>query len=380
MKMVMRLRSRGFCDASPRMKQDGSFHFPFSNEYENILSIVVNVALHGLGRVGRSILRRCALSPDFNIVAVNDLHADVDNIAYCLNYDSLYGTFPEKFGVNDSNLLIRNRQIRILNESDVSVPRWNQLGADVLIDASGETGNISKLKSLVESRVVARTFTTHLAPEADLTLTLGCNEADFRASRHRVISSNTCDATAIAPVLGVLEKKIGIENVSMTILHPWLNQQNLLDAYTPANADKNFQLGRSAIDNIIPKTTSAENAVRAVLPALSESQISALSYRIPTSIVACADLSVHFSRATEKAELLSCLLEFQNKNTWKIIGINREPLVSSDFKGSDYSTVLEERLLSVKGRFAKLTLWYDNESGYAARVLDQVRYCTSGAE
>jgi glyceraldehyde 3-phosphate dehydrogenase len=341
---------------------------------------VVNIALHGLGRVGRSILRRCALNPEFNVVAINELTSDIDNIAYCLNYDSIHGPYPEKFVAQDSNLLIGERRIRVLNESDIRKVRWNQLGADVIIDSSGVSENTQALKTMVAEKSLAWSFKTCLAPEADLVLTLGCNENNLRGSRHRVISSNTCDATAIAPVINALEKGIGIDDVSLSIIHPWLNHQNLLDSYSPAIASKNYELGRASAGNIIAKTTSAESAIRAVLPGMDGVSISALSYRVPTSIVTCADLSLRFERATDREEVLSILREYQKNSQWKLIGFNREPLVSSDFTGSDYSSTIEERLLTINGKLGRITLWYDNESGYAARVLDQIRYCASGVE
>ncbi|MEQ1879245.1 MAG: aldehyde dehydrogenase, partial [Bdellovibrionia bacterium] len=214
-----------------------------------------------------------------------------------------------------------------------------------------------------------------LSTDADLVLTLGCNEAGFRAGAHRVIASNTCDATAIGPVLGALARVSEIEDVSLTILHPWLNHQNLLDGRPPENSC-GFELGRAAWGNVIPKTTSAESSLRAVLPEFKS--ISALSYRIPTPIVACADVTVRFRETVSSRDVLAGLKSHQSSSPFKIIGFNREPLVSSDFRGDEFSATIEERLLSVKGKLCKFALWYDNESGYAARVLDQVRYCGSG--
>ena len=338
---------------------------------------VYNVALNGLGRVGRSLLRLAVRRADFNVVAVNDLNDDAASLAYALNYDSTYGTLPEKFTGSDSALGISGRRIKILNEPDVAAVSWSSLGADIVIDASGVRANSLKLKAAADSHRLARAFITHFSADADLVLTLGCNEADYRASLHRTIASNTCDATAIAPVLTALGRVAPVEDVSLAILHPWLNHQNLLDGRPPEDAGCGFELGRAAWGNVIPKMTSAEPAIRAVLPSLKN--LSALSYRIPTPIVACADVTVRFSGDVTRERVLEGLKRHQSESRFKILGFNREPLVSADFKGDEYSATLEERLLTVQGGLCKFAIWYDNEAGYAARVLDQVQFCESRA-
>lgn len=339
---------------------------------------MLNVAVHGLGRVGRNIVRQCALGQDFNVVAVNDLNPDVDNIAYSLNHDTVYGRPPERFVAQDRGIWLGSRRIQVLNEPDITATDWSALGVDALIDASGTQGNVARLKTLVERGKVGYTFTTGLAPDADFVLTLGSNDRDLRP-QHRVISCNTCDATAIAPVLSSLEEKIGLESASVAILHPWLNHQHLLDSRPPEAESRYYEMGRSAHDNIIPKRTSSEAALRHALPRLSGRSISAISYRVPTPIVACADLSVTFSRSTSREEVVSVLELYQKHKPWKLVLVNREALVSSDFTGEEHAAILEERLLNVTaGKLGRLTLWYDNEWGYAARVLDQVRLCVLG--
>jgi glyceraldehyde 3-phosphate dehydrogenase len=341
-------------------------------------SAMVKIGFHGLGRVGRAILRRCALDPEFEVVAVNELNPDADHIAYSLNYDSIYGKSAEKFTARDASLCIGDRRIRVLNESDVASVPWGELGVDCLIDASGGTDHAPKLRRMLESQSLAWAFTTGLDPASDLVLTLGANESEFRRSRHRLISSNTCDATAIAPVVRALDQGIGLEEISLAVLHPWLNHQNLLDARPPEGALRNYEVGRASHGNIIPKATSAESAIRAVLPGLEGRRLSAVSYRIPTPIVACADLSLRFARSTGREEVLAVLSSFQEGSRWRLLEINRDPLVSSDFTGNEHSAIIEERLLSVSGgRHGRLTLWYDNEAGYAARVIDQVRFCAA---
>lgn len=232
---------------------------------------------------------------------------------------------------------------------------------------------------------VKKVFITHSPEDVDFTIILGVNQDEFDLKRHHVISTSICDATAIAPVMKAIYHAFGIEFGYVTTLHPWLSYQNLLDGPAsswsfPGEIYHHFALGRSVFGNMIPKPTSAISATCKVLKkeGITEEMIGSFSYRTPTAIVGSADITLKLTKLTSKQEVISLFEHFEQDQMWKIFHNNWEPLVSLDFKKSDFSAIIDHRWTDLVGRkLLKLVLWYDNEWGYSARVLDQIKYVDS---
>ncbi len=211
-------------------------------------------------------------------------------------------------------------------------------------------------------------------------MVLGANEKQLDIENHQVISSSICDATAIAPVLKIVKDKWGIQSGHLTTLHPWLGYQNLMDGpasswSVPGEIYHHFALGRASVGNLIPKPTSALDASAKVLDGISNENIGSYSVRTPTSIVGSADITLLLKNKTSKEEVLNEFKIYSEKQKWKIINNNFEPLVSLDFKSSEFSANVDHRFTNViQDNMLKLVLWYDNEWGYASRVCDQVQY------
>ena len=213
-------------------------------------------------------------------------------------------------------------------------------------------------------------------------MVLGANEQEFDVDNHHVISTSICDATALAPILKVISKEYGIEYGYITTLHPWLNYQNLMDGpasswSVPGEIYHHYALGRSAIGNMIPKPTSAITATCHVLKKenITEDMIGSFSYRPPTAIVGSADITLKLKKNVKVDEVISVFEEIEKSQSLSIFHNNWEPLVSLDFKKTEYSAIIDHRWTDIiKGSLLKLVLWYDNEWGYAARVLDQVKF------
>ena len=192
-----------------------------------------------------------------------------------------------------------------------------------------------------------------------------------------------CDATAIASVIELLDKKIGIDHGQVTTLHPWLNYQNLMDGASsswsvPGEIYHHYALGRSAIGNLIPKPTSAITATCQVLSRITEDKIGSFSYRTPTAIVGSADITLLLSKDVSTDQVHNVLSEYQANQKWDILNLMSEPLVSLDFVNNKHSAVVDTRWTAVVGgNLLKIVLWYDNEAGYSLRVLDQIRYVAS---
>ena len=340
---------------------------------------MLRVGINGFGRIGRAIFRNNLEKGSFSVVRINDTNPDIGNIAYTLNFDTLYDRLKVPYEVSGGKLVCGKHEVTVSHDANIDEIDWGDV--DVVIDSSGTYENARRAHNLVKAGVVKRVVVTHCPDVVDFTMVLGANESEFDPSSHKVVSSSICDATAIAPVLKVLHDRLSILGGMVTTLHPWLNYQNLMDGAAsswsvPGEIYHHYALGRSAIGNMIPKPTSAVAATCSVLPEeLNEDVIGSFSYRTPTAIVGSADLTIMVERKTTKEEIVALFGELEKSQSWSIFHNNIGPLVSLDFKKFDVSATLDHRWTDVKNdRLVKLVLWYDNEWGYAGKVIDQVLY------
>ena len=342
---------------------------------------MIKVGINGFGRIGRAIFRANASKEVLKIVAINDVNPDPGNIAYTLNYDTLYGRLDQPYKA-DGNVIYSESgdKIAITHEPNIDEVDWAKYDVDYVIDSSGVHTNVVKAQALVESGAVKRVFVTHSPEDVDFTMVLGANEDQLDLDKHKVISTSICDATALAPVLKTMQSEFGLQNGYVTTLHPWLNYQNLMDGPSsswsvPGEIYHHYALGRSALGNMIPKPTSAVTATCRVVDGLTEEKLGSFSYRTPTAIVGSADVTLNLEKKTDREEIVSIFENMENTQTLDIIHNNMEPLVSLDFIKAKYSAVVDHRWTDViNGTMVKLVLWYDNEWGYSSRVVDQVKY------
>ncbi len=343
---------------------------------------MIKVGINGFGRIGRAIFRNNLDKSVFEVVAINDINPDNANIAYTLNYDTLYDRLPEPYKVEGDYLVHPGSGSKILvtHKASVADVDWAGQGVDFVIDASGVYQNVLDAQKLIQNKSVKKVFITHSPKDVDFTMVLGANEHLIDVDKHHVISTSICDATAIAPVTKAINDAFGIDHAYGTTLHPWLNYQNLMDGpasswSVPGEIYHHFALGRSAIGNMIPKPTSAIAATCKVLESygITQEKFGSFSYRTPTAIVGSADLTFSLNKVTQKEEVISLFENLEQTQHWPIIHNNWEPLVSLDFKKADFGAVIDHRWTDVVGgKMLKIVLWYDNEWGYAARVLNQV--------
>jgi len=339
---------------------------------------MINVGINGFGRIGRSIFRINEKNNFFNISVINDINPSIKNLEYMLKYDSTYGIFDKEISSNEKSITINgDRSIDVHHKKNISDVPWEKYETDIIIDSSGIDKNLSFTKEL-KSKGIKHQIVTN-APDSkkvDKYVILGINESSID-NESFLISSSICDASAVAPVLNVLNEEFGVSHGFLTTLHPWLSYQNLLDgpsrsfAY-PGTIIENFALGRSSINTIIPKTTSAIRASEKVLKFL-KNRFQSVSFRVPTSIVSTADISVKLKNTSSVNDIMELFKNVETKQKLKIIKNNTEPLVSTDFIGCEYSAIIDHRWTqSNNSNYLKLILWYDNEWGYSSRVLDLV--------
>lgn len=341
---------------------------------------MLRVGINGLGRIGRAIFRSNLNKKAFIVVAFNDINPDIGNIVYQLNYDTLYDRLEEKFEFEKNYIYNNHNNIKVFHEKNIDEVDWKSCEVDIVIDASGVLENVLRAKKAIEKQSVKKVIVTHSPDEVDFTMVLGANEDKLDMEKHNVISSSICDATALAPILKLINDNFGIKSGYVTTLHPWLNYQNLMDGpasswSVPGEIYHHYALGRSAIGNMIPKPTSAIAATCKVVDGIDESIIGSFSFRTPTAIVGSADITLNLKNKVTKEQVLEVLHNYENNQKWDILHNNIEPLVSLDFKKSEFSAVVDNRWTEIiQGDVLKLVLWYDNEWGYSTRVVEQVAY------
>ncbi|MBI3298613.1 MAG: aldehyde dehydrogenase [Elusimicrobia bacterium] len=334
---------------------------------------MIRVGINGFGRVGRALYRVCQERPGVEIAAINDINPDPGNIAYLLQYDSTYGKLPGTVLGGDGHLSHDGRKIPLFSESSVAGVPWARHGVDVVVEATGVIDNVRSARGCLGGPV-RKVVVTSSPEEVDQTIVFGVNEGTYDPASHDVIAASICDANACAPVLRLLWDAFGIEHGFCTTLHPWLSYQNLMDGPSKSQAIAgeiyhHYALGRDSTASIIPKPTTVIAAVERVLPAI-RGKFDCFSYRVPTKVVASADLSVKLGRKTTLPEL-QALLKAGAARSPRILRWSDEPLVSIDFAQTEQSAAVDGRWLQLRdAEYAKIVLWYDNEWGYAHRVAD----------
>jgi len=283
---------------------------------------MLRVSINGLGRIGRAVFRINQQKRFFDVVAINDVNPSNENLAYLLKYDSTYGRMNQKVKASEMGIHIEDHEpIPIFHKERVNQVRWEDYGVDVIIDASGVYDNLKSARE-VQVQGVKKIIVTHSPDAVDRSVILGVNDEDLSRTEDFIISSSICDANAFAPVINLLHNAYGVSHGFLTTLHPWLGYQNLVDgpcrsfAY-PGSIYENFTLGRASLNALIPKTTSCIKASAKVLGFLNGS-FQAISYRVPTSIVSSADISVKLGKQTDRESIIELFERAAAKQPKKI--------------------------------------------------------------
>ncbi|MEA3552802.1 MAG: glyceraldehyde 3-phosphate dehydrogenase NAD-binding domain-containing protein [Campylobacterota bacterium] len=327
------------------------------------------VLLNGVGRIGKAILRIALESKSFQIVAINELNSNIENITYSINYDSTYGRIKDKFIVKDNFIKNKKSNIKILNEN--SLFNINLKDIDFIIDASGSKVDTIKLKELDVKAI----FLTHPNKNADINVICGVNENKLTLEKHKIISTSSCNATALLPILKLIDDNYTIEYGDIVTVHPLLNHQKVLDSACIGSHNRdiecNFEFGRSATQNIIPSKTTTIEACSFIMPNINSQTISSSSLRVPTDTVGVINVTLIIKNECSINQLLELCKEYEKNQKLDILLNNNEALVSSDFKEQSFTTILDHRFTDVKkNKMIKLVVWYDNEWGYASKVVD----------
>ncbi len=328
--------------------------------------MTIKVGINGFGRIGRMVLRAAAENfKEIEIVGINDL-LEPDYLAYMLKYDSVHGRFKGDIKVENGQLVVNGKKIRLTMEKDPLNLKWNEVGADIVIESTG----LFLTKETAEKHIQAGAKKVIMsAPSKDETpmFVYGVNHKSYKGET--VISNASCTTNCLAPLAKVLNDNFGIKRGLMTTVHATTATQKTVDG--PSNKD--WRGGRGILENIIPSSTGAAKAVGKVIPSLDK-KLTGMSFRVPTSDVSVVDLTVELNKETSYEEICKVIKNASEKEMKGVLGYTEEKVVSTDFLGETCTSVFDaEAGIMLDSTFVKLVAWYDNEWGYSNKVLEMVK-------
>ena len=328
--------------------------------------MTIKIGINGFGRIGRNVLRSALQNfSDIEVVGINDL-LEPAYLAYMLQYDSVHGRFKGDVSVDGNTLIVNGKKIRLTQEKDPANLKWNEVGADIVIEATGifldKVGGEKHLAAGAKKVIFS-------APSKDDTpmFVFGVNHSTYAGQT--IISNASCTTNCLAPLAMVINDKFGIKRGLMTTVHAATATQKTVDG--PSNKD--WRGGRGILENIIPSSTGAAKAVGVVIPALNK-KLTGMSFRVPTSDVSVVDLTVELNTSATMAEICA-EIKAQSEGALKgVLGYTDEKVVATDFRGETRTSVFDaDASIALDGTFVKLVAWYDNEWGYSNKCLEMVR-------
>ncbi len=327
---------------------------------------MLTVAINGYGRIGRIIHRQLTqrFGNEVNVVAIN-ASSDAEMRRYLLKYDTLHGRFGSEVTVDGENLKVDGKPVRVVRERDPAKCPWKELGVDVVVEATGKFRSRDKAEAHLAAGAKAVVVTA--PPKDDIPMIVrGVNDADLKGALP-IVSAASCTTNCIAPIIKVLDEKIGISRGLVCTTHAYTSSQNLLDNSTDSSK---VRLARAAALSIIPSTTGAVKACTKIFPHL-KGKMDGMALRIPVADVSAAYLSLEVKKNTTVDEVHAALNEAANGSLKGILAIEPELLVSSDFISNPHSSIIDmDSTAVIDGTLVQILSWYDNEWGYASRVTE----------
>ena len=328
---------------------------------------MIKVGINGFGRIGRMVFRAAVenFSNDIQIVGINDL-LEPEYLAYMLKYDSVHGQFKGEVAVEEGALIVNGNKIRLTAEMDPANLKWDEVGADVVVESTGLFLEDEKARKHIQAGAKKVIMS---APSKDATpmFVYGVNHETYAGQD--IISNASCTTNCLAPIAKVLNDKFGIVKGLMTTVHAATATQKTVDG--PSRKD--WRGGRGILENIIPSSTGAAKAVGKVLPVLN-GKLTGMAFRVPTSDVSVVDLTVVLEKEATMAEICAAMKEAANGELKGILGYTEDAVVSTDFRGCSNTSIFDAKAgISLDANFAKVVSWYDNEWGYSNKVLEMAR-------
>ncbi|WP_437610628.1 glyceraldehyde-3-phosphate dehydrogenase [Erwinia sp. V71] len=328
--------------------------------------MTIKVGINGFGRIGRIVFRAAQERSDIEIVAINDL-LDAEYMAYMLKYDSTHGRFNGTVEVKDGQLVVNGKKIRVTAERDPANLKWNEVGVDVVAEATGIFLTDETARKHIEAGAKKVVLT---GPSKDDTpmFVMGVNHKSYAGQE--IVSNASCTTNCLAPLAKVINDQFGIVEALMTTVHATTATQKTVDG--PSHKD--WRGGRGAAQNIIPSSTGAAKAVGKVIPELN-GKLTGMAFRVPTPNVSVVDLTARLAKPASYKEICEAIKAAAEGELKGVLGYTEDEVVSTDFNGEKLTSVFDAKAgIALSDNFVKLVSWYDNETGYSNKVLDLIAH------
>src|SRR5512146_1360193 len=334
--------------------------------------MTTRVGINGFGRIGRNVVRAAARMglTDLEFVAVNDI-TDIKTLAHLFKYDSVHGRYPGAVEAAAEGILVDGKLVKVLSEREPAKLPWKALGVDLVLESTGRFTDREQAAAHLAAGA-KKVVISAPAKKEDITIVVGVNHEKYDPAKHHVISNASCTTNCLVPVVKVILDGFGFVSGFMTTVHSYTNDQQILDL-----PHKDLRRARAAALSIIPTTTGAAKATSLVIPEV-KGKIDGVSLRVPTPDVSIVDLTAEVKQATTIDEVNAAFKQAAQGDLKGILDVSDEPLVSTDYIGSLYSSVVDARSTNViDGTLVHISSWYDNEMGYSARCVDLLAYIGS---
>jgi glyceraldehyde 3-phosphate dehydrogenase len=325
----------------------------------------IRVGINGFGRIGRNVVRAGLHNPEVEFVAANDL-TDTKTLAHLFKYDSILGQLDEDISADGDSVRVGDKKIKIFAIKDPAEIDWPGLGAQVVVESTGRFTEAADAKKHLRGSV-KKVIISAPAKGEDLTIVLGVNDNMYDPAKHNILSNASCTTNCLAPVVKVLNDTFGIEKGSMTTVHSYTNDQNVLDF-----PHKDLRRARAAALNMIPTSTGAAKAIGLVVPEL-KGKLDGYAMRVPTPDVSVVDFVAVLKKNTTTEEVNDALKQAAQNGLRGILAYTEDPVVSTDLLHNPNSSIVDAELTKVLGgNLVKVVSWYDNEWGYSNRIVDLI--------
>ncbi len=329
---------------------------------------MINIAINGFGRIGRAAFKIALAHEGINVVAINDL-GDIKNLAYLLKFDSVYGRYGQEVTVEDGNLVVGGKKIKVCQEKDPAKLPWGELGVDVVLESTGVFTEKEKASAHLTAGAKHVIITGPTKSEDLPTVVLGVNDKDLVGAQ--IVSNASCTTNCAAPMMAVLNNVFGVEKAILTTAHAYTATQSIVDG---PGGKGDFRRGRAGAINIVPSATGAAVAATRTIPEL-KGKFDGVSLRVPVPVVSISDITALLKRNVTVEEINQAFKEAATNPLYQgVLAVTEEESVSTDFIGDPHSVTLDLTMTRVvDGNLVKIMGWYDNEWGYSNRLIEQVR-------
>ncbi len=328
--------------------------------------MAIKVGINGFGRIGRNVVRAGLNNPNVEFVAANDL-TDTKTLAHLLKYDSILGPLHEEITCTADAITVAGKTIKIFAVKDPAELDWSSVGAEIVVESTGKFTDATQASKHIRG-TVKKVIISAPAKNEDITIVLGVNENMYDPAKHQVISNASCTTNGLAPVAKVLNDRWGIDRGILTTVHAYTNSQKLLDLAT-----KDLRDARAAAQNIVPSETGAAKAVGLVIPQL-KGRFAGMAFRVPTPTVSVVDFTALLNKEATVEAINAAMKDCAEGEMKGILGYTEEPLVSTDLRGDERSSIFSAVDTIALGNLVKVISWYDNEWGYSVRVADLSKF------